>query len=246
MRPTGCDVVSRPSRLALRRRLILFSAPVMLVALLAAVKMISVVVAGDSAVSNYRDRDADALSGNVATLDTLNVVERAKAPFAAGTLAVLQGRLDDADARFTEALALTDAGQTCPVLVNLELVRERQGDVDGWEGRPEQARERYRSALAVVQTAPRGCFENNDDADPDRRAVRNDSAARLTAKLAGVDDAPPPPPPAPPPAPPPPPSAPPPPAGASDPDGQPGELRLDPGNGDPVDKLRQILQDAAG
>jgi hypothetical protein len=126
------------------------------------------------------------------------------------------------------------------------LVRERQGDIDGWEGRPDDARARYRDALAVVEGAPEGCFVNNNDPDPERRAVRKDSAARLAAKLAGVDNAPPPPPPAPPPAAPPPPSAPPPVAGASDPEGERGELRLNPGAGDPTDKLRQILQDAAG
>jgi hypothetical protein len=232
--------------LSLRRRLVLFSAPVMLVALIAAVKMISVVVAGNSAVTNFSAGDAEALGRDTSTLNVLNVVEPAKAPFAAGTLAVLQGRLDEADERFSEALSRTAAEQSCPVLVNLELVRERRGDIDGWEGRPDQARERYRDALAVVAGAPVGCFENNDDPDPQRRAVRNDSAARLAAKLAGVDDAPPPPPPPAPAAPPPPPSAPPPAAGATDPEGQPGELRLNPGTGDPTDKLRQILQDAAG
>jgi tetratricopeptide (TPR) repeat protein len=232
--------------LSLRRRLVLFSAPVMLVALLAAVKMISVVVAGNSAVTNFSDRDTEALGRDTSTLNALNVVEPAKAPFAAGTLAVLQGRLDEADEHFSEALSRTDAEQSCPVLVNLELVRERRGDIDGWEGRPDQARERYRDALAIVRDAPDGCFENNNDPDAERRAVRSDSAARLAAKLAGVDNAPLPPPPAPPPAPPPPPPAPPPAAGATDPEGQPGELRLNPGTGDPTDKLRQILQDAAG
>lgn len=236
----------RPSRLTLRRRLVLFSAPVMLVALLAAVKMISVVVAGNSAVANFRDGDSEALDRDTSTLNAVNVIERAKAPFVAGTLAVLQGRLDEADARFSEALALTDAGQTCPVLVNLELVRERQADIDGWEGRTDEARDRYRSALAIVQNAPGGCFADNTDPDAERRAVRKDAAARLEAKLAGLDKPTPPPPPAPPPPAPPPPAAPPPPVGASDPEGQQGELRLDPGAGDPTDKLRQILQDAAG
>jgi hypothetical protein len=232
--------------LTLRRRLVLFSAPVMLVALLAAVKMISVVVAGNSAVTNFRDGDSEALDRDTSTLNAVNVIERAKAPFAAGTLAVLQGRLGEADARFSEALALTDAGQTCPVLVNLELVRERQADIDGWEGRTDQARDRYRSALAIVQNARGGCFADNTDPDAERRAVRKDAAARLEAKLAGLDKPTPPPPPAPPPAAQPPPAAPPPPVGASDPEGQQGELRLDPGAGDPTDKLRQILQDAAG
>ncbi len=224
----------------------LFSAPVALIVLIAAVKMISVVVAGNSAVTNFRDGDGDALGGDSSTLSALNVIERAKAPFTAGTAAVLQGRLDDADARFSEALSLTAADQSCPVLVNLELVRERQGDIDGWEGRPDDARERYRSALAIVEGAPDGCFADNTDPDTERRAVRNDTVPRLKAKLDGLDNAPPPPPPSPPPAPPPPPSAPPPAVGAGDPEGQPGELRLDPGNGDPDDKLRQILQDAAG
>jgi len=225
---------------------VLFSAPLALIVLIAAVKMISVVVAGNSAVTNFRDGDGDALGRNSSTLNTLNVIERSKAPFTAGTAAVLQGRLDEADARFSEALSLTTADESCPVLVNLELVRERQGDVDGWEGRPDDARERYRSALAIVEGAPDGCFADNTDPDTERRAVRNDTVPRLEAKLDGLDNAPPPPPPPPPPAPPPPPSAPPPAVGAGDPEGQPGELRLDPGNGDPDDKLRQILQDAAG
>lgn len=223
-----------------------FSAPVSLIALIAAVKMISVVVAGNSAVTDFGDRDADALGSASSTLNTLNVIERPKAPFAAGTAAVLSGDLDEAEARFSEALRLTVTDESCPVLVNLELVRERQGDVAGWEGRTDQARERYRSALAVVEDAPDGCFENNSDTDLERRAVRNDSVPRLRAKLAGLDNAPPPPPPAPPPPAPPPPSAPPPAVGATDPEGRQGELRLDPGNGDPQDKLRQILQDAAG
>ena len=207
-------MTSRPSRLTLRRRLVLFSAPVALIVLIAAVKMISVVVAGNSAVTNFRDGDGDALGRDSSTLNTLNVIERAKAPFTAGTAAVLQGRLDEADARFSEALSLTAADESCPVLVNLELVRERQGDVDGWEGRPDDARERYRSALAIVEGAPDGCFADNTDPDTERRAVRNDTVPRLEAKLDGLDNAPPPPPPPPPPAPPPPPSAPPPAVGA--------------------------------
>jgi hypothetical protein len=230
--------------LTLRRRLVLFSAPVALIVLIAAVKMISVVVAGNSAVTNFAEGDGDALGGDSSTLDTFNVIERAKAPFTAGTAAVLQGRLDEADARFSEALTLTGADESCPVLVNLELVRERQGDIDGWEGRPDDARERYRSALGIVDGAPDGCFADNTDPDMERRAVRNDTVPRLQAKLAGLDKPPPPPPP-PPPAPPPP-SALPPAVGTGDPEGQPGELRLDPGNGDPNDNLRQILQDAAG
>ena len=234
----------RPSRLRLRRRLLVFSAPLVIVALVAVVKMISVVVAGNSAVSNFASDDVTALERDVSTLNVLNVLEPAKGPFAAGTLAVREGRLDEADARFSEALSRTDPTQSCPVRVNLELVRERQGDVDAWEGRLDQARERYTGALAIVQDAPEGCFEGNMDPDAERRSVRHDAPARLAAKMAGLRAAPPPPPPPPaaPPPPPPPPLAP----AAPAPEGIQAPLRLEPGASDPIEKLRQLLGDAAG
>ncbi len=233
-----------PFRLRLRRRLLLFSAPVVLALLAIALKLISTVVAGDSAASNFADRDADALRSDVTVMSLFNIVEPAKAPFAAGTLAVLDDRLTDADAHFSDALSRTAPDGSCPVLVNLELVRERQGDVDAWENRPDTARERYLSALDLVENAPDGCFAGNTDPDPERSAVRNDAAPRLRAKLSGLT-APPPPQPAPPMAPPPPAAAAPAPA-APDPDSPRDALRLDPGAGDPLDKLQQVLRDAAG
>ncbi|MGV0644509.1 hypothetical protein [Mycolicibacterium sp. XJ879] len=232
-----------PARLRLRRRLLVFSAPVAVVAVLAVVKMLSVVVAGHAAESHFNAGDVDALRNDVATLSIVNVIEPAKAPFAAGTLAVLQNRLEDADAYFAEALSATDAAQSCPVRVNLALVRERQGDIEAWEGRPDAARQRYDSAAQLVADAPQGCFAGNTDPDPDRRAVRADTPARLAAKVAGLTA---------PPAPPPPPaSAPPPPPPAAvvipgAPDSERPPLLLHPERGDPLGRLRQLLQDAAG
>ncbi|SEH49193.1 hypothetical protein SAMN04489835_0464 [Mycolicibacterium rutilum] len=233
---------ARPRRLRLRRRLILASALPAVVAVVLAVKLISVVVAGNSAVSNFAAGDTDGLSGDVSTLSLLNIVEPAKAPFAAGTLAVLQNRLADADRHFAEALDRTPPDQSCPLLVNLELVRERQGDVDAWENRPDAARETYLRALDLVASAPTGCFEGNADPDAERRAVRADAAPRLSAKLAGLTALPPPPPP-PAAAPVPPPAAAPPPP--PEPDSPQDALLLDPGAGDPLDKLQQMLRDAA-
>jgi hypothetical protein len=232
------------SRLRLRRRLLLFSAPVVIVVLIAIVKMISVVVAGNSAVSNFADGDVSALHDDVSVLNILNVIEPVKAPFALGALAVREGRLDEADARFSEALSRTDEAKSCPVRVNLELVRERQGDVDAWEGRLDQARERYTSALTIVEDAPDGCFAGNTDPDAERRAIRNDAAVRLATKIAGLR-APAPPPPPPPPAPPPPPPPPVAPA-APELEGSQAPLRLEPSAGDPIEKLRQLLANAAG
>jgi hypothetical protein len=219
---------SGPPRMRLRRRLLAYSAPIAVVVLVAVAKLVSVGIAGDSAVANFADRDAAALRGDVAVLNLLNVVEPEKAYFAAGALAALEGRLPDADARFAQALARTEPAESCAARVNLELVREALGDkaLASFDGA--SAAERYLSALAVVQGAPTGCF-------PD------DTESRLNAKADAARVAPPPPPPPPPvPAPPPPPS--PTDSGQRDRDTR---LRLNPGAGDPLDRLQQILRDAA-
>jgi hypothetical protein len=238
-----------PERLGLRRRLLIYSAPMTVVAVLVAVKLISVVVAGDSAVSAFLRGDGNVVRADAAVLGVANVLEPAKAPFAAGAAAVLDGRLDDADSHFIAALARTEAARSCPVRVNLELVRETQGDRAAAAGDRARADERYASALVVVDGAPQTCFSGNCDPDPQRQAIRDDAANRLAAKRAALFV---PPPAVPPPLPslPPPPAVPPPlpplPAAVTSDGREIPPRRLDPAGGDPLDKLLQVLQDAAG
>lgn len=231
-----------PARIRLRRRLILLSAPVTFLLVVLAVKLISVVIVGDSAQRHFAAGEIGGLRDDVSLLRILNVAEPSNAAFAAGGLAVLEQRLDDADAQFSSVLQRTGDAESCPVRVNLELVRERQGDIDAWEARLDVARERYESALAVIAEAPDGCFADNTDTDPERRAVRQDAAARLQAKITSLGTvaplAPPPPPPAAPAAPAAPPNA------VPDPDELPDSRHLDVG-GDPLEALRRLLRDAA-
>jgi hypothetical protein len=230
------------SRLRLRRRLLVFSAPVALLLVIVLLKLCSVVIAGGLAASDFAQKDTGALRTEVATLNALNVVEPAKAFFAAGDLAVLDGRLEDADAQFSEALARTAPAESCATRVNLELVRETLGDKAAGVLDVETAVARYRSALAAVNDAPAECFEGNADPDQERRVVRNEAAARLNDKIDDLQSAPPVPPP---PAAVPPPPPPPPPAGESAPDERDPRLRLNPDSGDPLERLQQILRDAA-
>lgn len=236
----------RPARLRLRRRLLIYSAPLVLFVVLVVAKLISVVVAGDSAASAFQRGDAGALRDDAGVLGVANVIEPAKAPFAAGAAAVLDGRLDEADRDFTAALARTATADSCTVRVNLELVRETQGDRAVASGDRSRADERYASALTVVGDSPQACFADNKDPDTQRQRIRRDAAKRLTDKRNALN--------APPaaalqPPPPPPPPAPvvlPLPVAVS-PDGR--EIpprRLNPTEGDPLDKLQQVLQDAAG
>lgn len=224
---------------SLRTRLLVLSAPVAIVVLVVLLKAWTVVVAGGSAATDFAARDADALRSDVATLGILDVAP-ARSHFAAGTLAVLDEELTGAEAQFSEALAHTDGPQSCSVRVNLELVRETLGDraaaefdaaAVGW----------YRRALTVVDDAPGGCFTGSTDADQERRAVLDATVSRLNAKLDAAS-VPPPPPPPPPAAPPPPPPVSAPGSAAVTPEDL---LRLNPGVGDPLDRLQQILRDAA-
>lgn len=230
---------SGPARLRLRRRLLVFSAPVALIAVVVIVKSLSVVIAGDAAVSAYAERDNGGLRRAVDSLTVLNVVEPAKAYFAAGDLAVLDNRLDEADRQFSESLARTESADSCAVRVNLVLVRETLGDraAAAFDGRTAVAQ--YVSARTVVEQAPQGCFAGNADPDPQRRVLRDDALRRLNLKIDAAQAAPSPPPP--------PPEAtasPPPPAQSggtsADTDAQ---LRLEPGT--PMERLQQILRDAA-
>ncbi|MGZ8813822.1 MAG: hypothetical protein ACXWZI_07535 [Mycobacterium sp.] len=228
-----------PARLRLRRRLLVFSAPVALLLVVVIVKSLSVVIAGDSAASAYTERDDAGLRRAVDSLTVLNVIEPAKAYFAAGSLAVLDNRLEEADRQFSESLARTEPAESCAARVNLQLVRETLGDRAAAVLDRRTAVAQYVRARTIVEQAPPGCFAGNADADPQRQVLRDDALRRLNAKIDAAQVAPPPPPP--------PPGAtatPPPPAQSggtsTETDAQ---LRLEPGT--PLDQLQQILRDAA-
>lgn len=232
-----------PARLRLRRRLLIGSALPALVAVAVAVKLISMVVAGSAAQRNFAAGRADAMGTDVAVLQMFDVVEPAVTAFAAGSQAVLDQRLDVADRYFTDAWARTAADESCAVRINVTLVRERRGDIDAWEARIDAARDRYESALSVIADAPAGCFAGNDDADSQRRAVRADAAARITAKIAALGSVAPlrPPVPMSPPA-----AAAAPPAAVPDVSDAPRQRQLSPDTADPLETLRRVLRDAAG
>lgn len=197
----------------LRRRLLVYSAPVAVIVIIAVVKCLSLVLAADSA----------------------------ETAFTAGTVAVSENRLDDADREFSVSVARTNSADPCPARVNLELVRETQGDRAAATFDGPTALARYLSARELVEQPPEGCFAGNTDPDPDRRVVRDETAARLDAKIAAAQAVPPPPPPPPAAAAPPPP----PPGAATVPADPDAPLRLNPGVGEPFDRLQEILRNAA-
>jgi hypothetical protein len=141
---------------------------VVLLLVVVIVKSLSVVIAGDSAASAFTERDNAGLRRAVDSLTVLNVIEPAKAYFAAGGLAVLDNRLEEADRQFSESLARTEPAESCAARVNLQLVRETLGDraaavLDG-----RTAVTQYVSARTVVEQAPQGCAASTRRSTPRR------------------------------------------------------------------------------
>ena len=173
----------RSPRARLRVRLSLVSAPVIVVLLLAAAKMIGVGLVSNSAVSDFTRHDIEALQSDVSFLRRFDVFDPARTAFAAGDLAVLEGRLQDADSRFSDSLAKTDDASSCPVRINLLLVRETLGDLATRAGHRDDAERFYTDAMRLAQQAPANCFEGNSDPNADRQAIRADSIPRLQRKI---------------------------------------------------------------
>jgi hypothetical protein len=171
------------ARIRIRRRLYLFSAPVVAMLVLAAAKAILVGIVGNSAISDFTRHDIEALRDDVLLLSIFDVIDPAKPSFVAGDLSVLEGRLQDADAHFSDSFSRTDERQSCPVRVNLLLIRETLGDLATRAGDQPQAEQLYTAGLKLANEAPPACFAGNADPNPDRRAIREHSVLRLHQKL---------------------------------------------------------------
>jgi hypothetical protein len=181
-------------RLRLRRRLALYTAPVAALLGLVVAGLVAVVVVGNSVVVSFDRHDIDALRRDVEKLEKFRVIEPGSIAFARGDLLVLEGKLNEAEERFRDALDRFDGDSSCPVRINLELVQETLADLSVRSGRVEEAEQHYNNALTVVRDAPAECFQDNTDPNEDRRAVRADAQPRLERKLAALHAPPAPPP----------------------------------------------------
>ena len=172
-----------PSRKVLRRRLIVFSVvpAVLLVAI--AVKLMAMVVYGNSARSHYLDYDSYSLSDDVRKLKSLNVIDSYKPYFADGDRYVLEGKLADAESEFKKSLSLVSQERSCPVRINLEVVLEALGDLKYADQHRDQAKPLWIEALKVTQEAPGGCFDTTTEPDEERRKHLNETEQRLQDKL---------------------------------------------------------------
>lgn len=172
-----------------RRRLLLWSALPVLLALFLAAKLFSLGILAGQAASGYAGGDAAAVDAAAGGLGVANVVEPHKAPFAAGDAAVLAGDYPAARPLFEQALRQVPAGSRdeCLVRVNLILVIERLGDQRLEAGDPASPAALFKDALAAADQAPEGCLADAGDG-ADRRLA--EARERLDNKLGAAGESP--------------------------------------------------------
>ena len=172
-------------RRRLRRRLLLWSAPVVLVVLLVALKLLSLPVFAGLAQQAYDDRAYERAGSLSEPLGVANLVEPWVHHFDRGTAYAQVGVLDVARQEFVTALALApdDATISCVIRTDLVLTIEAQGDAALLELRYADAEELYQLGQRTIDEAPEGCFVPPEDPQqPDTSRPLEDADGRLGEK----------------------------------------------------------------
>ena len=170
--------------MSVRRRLLLWSALPVLLALLLAAKLLSATWFSGQASGAFARGDAPAVESAAAVLGVANVLEPHKAPFAAGDALALRGDYAAARSAFEAALATAPSADACRVRANLALSIERLGDAGG-AGVTGDGVRLLEEALDVVRAAPAGCFSaDRADSAPGEAGARLQTAGqRLEEKI---------------------------------------------------------------
>ena len=177
-----------------RRRMLLVSAAPGLLAVALAVKLLAAASFGGQAAEAFTQGDQAGVASAAAGMGTVNVVERHKAPLAAGDALTLAGDYAGARTLFERALADAPPADECKVRVNLVLSIEKLADRGA--GSPDSgadAARLYGEGLAAVEAAPPGCFTtgsnegsaNGADGEGDRLRQAEDRLQAKADQLAG-------------------------------------------------------------
>ena len=143
-----------------RRRMLLFSLPVVLLALFIAWKLISMPVLAGRAIDAYDREQFEQSAESSDALMFLNVVEDWIPYFNRGTAFAAGESYSQATDDLAKALERAPEDRRCDVRVNLALAWELQGDAYFAAGYFAGAASLYETAKAVIDAgAEEGCFE---------------------------------------------------------------------------------------
>lgn len=167
---------SNAALLRRRRRILRWSAPVLVVAVVAGAKLLAMSGAADVTLTAFLVGNEEFAARAADTLAVANLVEAYKAPFDAGTVAAASAttpaELRRAARLLNRALALAPADGECAVRFNLALVLEASGKAAGTD--LAAAQRLFRAAATTAAEAPASCVD-----------VRSAAEARADADAAG-------------------------------------------------------------
>lgn len=158
-------------RRSIRRWVSIGTLPLTLAALLLVVKLLSMYAFAHTSISSFVSGAYAESESAARGQDVLNWFEQVRAPYNIGTALAGAEQLDAARSELERAVPLAQGLEVCPVLINLSLVVERQGDAAQADGDAAKAAELYGEALEITVETPEEC--SSDEAQrqspqPDR------------------------------------------------------------------------------
>lgn len=147
-----------------RKRLILFSLPIVIIVSLLALKLVSLSVLHRAALGNYNSTNYSGALRSWWPLRILNNIETYKVYFNEGDAYFMQQDYTKAKQSFEQALLLAPAPQHCKIHVNLVLTAETSADVQFSAKNYEQAIILYDQAKAALEAGSK-CFREKQTTD---------------------------------------------------------------------------------
>ena len=167
----------RPGRLALRRRLLIWSIPVVLLLLVFAVKLASVGVLGNRLPAQFAARDQAGMVSTLGWIDVGNIGRGYREQLAAGDMIMLGGDVPAAHEQFKAAHDKEPAA--CPPRGNFALTSETLSDRELKQGNFFKARTLLEPAVRAANDDT-SCFATSTSPNPDIRAYISQTPERPT------------------------------------------------------------------
>ena len=160
--PTNADAAAallavNRRRRSIRRWVAIATLPLTLAALLLVVKLLSMYAFAHTSISSFVSGAYAESESAARGQDVLNLFEPVRAPYNIGTALAGADELVAARSELERAVPLAQGLEVCPVLINLSLVVERQGDAAQADGDAAQAAELYGEALEITVDTPEEC-----------------------------------------------------------------------------------------
>ncbi len=142
-----------------RRRLLLASLPVVVLAVLVALKLLSLNLVHNQTLAAYQEGDQAKTLTWGERQGWVNIVEQFRSPFAIGDANVLTGHFDLARPWFEQAFEQVPKGgiDDCKVRVNLGLTYEALGDAAKARERTDEWKQYYDKGIKITSERPRLC-----------------------------------------------------------------------------------------